>query len=123
MKKLDQIAIAFFVIINTLFDLINITDSTRLSIIFFSVMYMTLMVIVFNGAYTSWKTERIKDSFNIIMGIGFMVRIGWELSKWNLPFNEYIRSVNNYEKGLLFSFLLIALLLTAISHERKQRII
>lgn len=119
MKKLGQISIVLFVIVNTLFDLISTSENTHLSIVFFSIMYLSFLLFCFYDIYIFWNRDKIKNSFSIVMGMGFTVRILWEISKWNLPYKMYMESVNNFERGLLFSFLLIALLLGAISHDRK----
>jgi hypothetical protein len=113
MNKLGQIAIVIFILNNTLFDLINIPQSTHLSISFFAIMYFSFLLLCVN----EWL--RNKGMFNIIIGFGFTVKIFLELSKWHMPYKEYMLSVNNYEKNLLFAFLLIALLLTYIDYERR----
>ena len=114
MKKLGQIAIALFVLNNTLFDLIATPENTKLSVLFFSFMYFSLLLICANEYINSNST------FGLVMGIGFTIRIIIELCKWNYPWEQYEVSVTNYEMGLLFSFLTIALLLTTISHDRKH---
>ena len=115
--KLSQIAIGLFVVNNTAFDLINISNSTRLSIMYFAIMYLCFMLICLDEAL---KVNKL-FSFSSVMGMAFTVRILWELSKWNLIFNDYIVSVNNYEKGLLFAFLTISLILIPITNDRKFR--
>ena len=140
MKKLGQIAIGLFVVNNTAFDLINIPESTHLSIIYFSIMYFSFMLICVDQFIKS-NPEYLRllmgmrslqsilffikhnyiNTFSLVMGIGFAVRIVWELNKWNLAWNDYMLSVNNYEKGLLISFLTIALILIPITNDRRKR--
>lgn len=142
MNKLGQIAIGLFVVNNTAFDLINIPDSTKLNVIFFSIMYFCFLLICISEFYKANKEyirvlkgiESLKNickfvnnnyisSFSLVMGIGFAVRIVVELTKWPLPFDQYMISVNDFEKSLLFSFLTIALILIPIRNDRKYRIL
>lgn len=115
---LGHIAIALFVVNNTLYDLIATYENTRLNIIFFSVMYLCLALFSINEHIRFSK--RIELSFSMVMGIAFAVRVGLELTKWNMTFKQYMESINNFEKGLLFSFLLIALLLIPITNARRD---
>lgn len=115
MKKLGQISIALFVLNNTLFDLFAIPKSTKLNVLFFSFMYLSLLLICVNEFIGS----KLTDKFSFVMGIGFTIRIIIELFKWNYTWEQYEVSVTNYEQGLLFTFLTIALLLS-ISHARKH---
>jgi hypothetical protein len=114
MKKLGQIALGLFIVNNTVFDLINIPKNTHLSIMYFGFTYIAFMILALN-LYLSQM-----DSFSLAIGVGFTVKLFWELSKWNMKYEDYMHSVNNYEKGLLFCFLIIALLLTAINYDKRN---
>lgn len=141
MNKLGQIAIGLFVVNNAAFDLINIQESTKLNVIFFSVMYFCFVLFCINEFIKSNKEylrlligvrslknmlkfvkSNYLNSFSLVMGIGFAVRVVLELTKWSLTFDEYMVSVSDYEKSLLISFLMIALIIIPITNDRRARI-
>lgn len=142
MNKLGQIAIGLFVVNNAAFDLINISNSTKLNVIFFSVMYFCFLLFCVNEFYRANKeyirilkgikslknickfvSNNYISSFSLVMGIGFAVRIVVELTKWPLTWDQYLVSVSDFEKSLLFSFLTIALILIPITNDRTYRIL
>jgi hypothetical protein len=119
-EKLGRIAIGLFVVNNTAFDLISIYDNTRLNIMYFSIMYFCFLVFCVHDHFLE-NIKQIKIfTFGSIMGVGFMARIVIELSKWNMSFVDYMKSVNNTEQNLLFSFFIITIILMYILHGRNK---
>lgn len=116
MDKLVRIIIALFVLNNTLFELIALAENVRLNIIYFCLTYFCFFLLCL---YELAKYN-YRDSFSLLMGIGFTVRIIIELTKWNMPWKAYMVSISSLEQGLLFSFLTIALILITITHERRK---
>ena len=116
MNNLAQIAIGLFIIANTLFELNNNPESVPFSILYFSALYLTLMLICLD------RYLEKKKVFFKYMSIAFATRLIWENTKWGMKFDEYIISVNNYEKSILFAFLTITILTTIIHHAGKNRI-
>jgi len=117
MDKLGRIIIAIFVLNNTLYDLIAKFDNVKLNIVFFCLMYFCFFLICVGDIIKN----NFKDTFSLLMGIGFTIRIIIELTKWNMSYDGWLTSVNTIEQGLLFSFLTISLLVIYFSHERRKR--
>lgn len=115
MNKLAHISVAYFIVINTIYELFAPPSHTNLSILYFASVYITFMIYCINN----WIKH--KQNIDVVIFIGFFTRLILELNKWGMSYEEYIRSVNNYEKSVLLAFLTIALTLAAISHDRRKR--
>jgi hypothetical protein len=115
MKNLAQISIGLFVVVNTVFELYDCSECVNMSIIYFSGLYLSLVSICLD------LFLKYKSIFGAMMGLAFLTRFFWEISKWGMSVSEYLDSVNSYEKSILFAFLTITLTITSIHHVRRTK--
>jgi len=132
--NLGHIGISLFIIMNTSFELINIAENTVLSVLYFSIMYFTLLIWAIREYILSlpfskhllkypfrWTKAHLKgDRFFLAMGMGFLARIIWELTKIGMDYGVYMNSVNNYQRSLLIIFFNMAVLLIVIQNGRNK---
>jgi hypothetical protein len=125
--NLGHIALGLFICMNSAFDLINIPKSTNLTILYFSLMYNTLLIWTIREYLLSlnkplkWTKALLSgDRYFLAMGVGLLVRIIWELTKLGMGYDAYMKSVNNYQKSLLIIFFTIALLLIVVQNGRNK---
>lgn len=123
-NKLGHIAIGLFVLNNTAYDLFALPKNTNQTIMFFVLMYGALLIWTIREYLLSINNDlkaKIKgDMYFLAMSIGLAARLIYELTKWGMDYETYYQSVNNYEKGLLFTFLMIALLLIVVQDGKRK---
>lgn len=124
--NLGHIGIGLFVIMNASFDLICIPRNTTLTIIYFSIMYITLLLWSIREYKLSLPSKELKallkgDKYFLAMGLGFLARIIWELTKIGMDYEVYMNSVNNYQRSLLIIFFTMALLLIVVQNGRNRK--
>ena len=115
MKYLAQISVSYFIIAHTIFELIDISNSVPLCIFYFSSMYISFILYCINN----WLRDKLL--FDLMIALAFFIRLLWENAKWGLSFEEYMISVNSYEKSVLIAIFTITLLTSTIHHARKTR--
>ncbi len=127
--KLGHIAIGLFIVNNTVFDLVNVSESVFMSVMFFALLYLSLMIWTvkeywYSREYVRNVIIKIKgDLYFLVIASGLGVRVIWELYKgyeyWG-DYDGYMTSVNSFEKGLLITFFMIASLLIVVTNGRNK---
>ena len=109
------IALAEFI-----FDWKSNPESTNWSILYFSVMYFSFVLISIDIAYKN-ISESIR-SLSIALGVFFVALIGIELKFINAPWDIYIESVNRIELRSYAMYLLVTsiIIITIITWVKRQ---
>jgi hypothetical protein len=80
-------------------------DNTNWSILYFGSFYLTLFILSIRDA--NKIKNKIKRLPIYTLSVGFAYMVYRNLSKINMPYQEFKVSVNDYEANLLFSLFII----------------
>jgi hypothetical protein len=99
-KILNTLPMLIFIIGQFFYDWLAPTEHTKWSIIYFSLSHIGFLlvtihnIIYFKGYY---------KLFNIGLAFGFVLYIARQLTKWNMSYENYRISVNDFEQDVMIS--------------------
>lgn len=115
MKNIGAILVVFTILIHDAF----VNDwTTNTSIMYYTGMYLGIALLILKDILLD--DCKVSMWVRIILSSGMILLSVIELSKWNMPYNEYIISVNSFFSKILFwGYLSITLLILTLSKFKK----
>jgi len=121
MSSLSYWAVWLFVIVEVIFEYFAMGESTNWSIFYFSSVYLSISMVCADLFF--YETAKAVRATSIAFCLFFVVLIVLELKHINMPFLEYMVSVNDDKTRVMaFAVIIIATLGILISTWEKIRL-